>query len=80
MRRTGTDWGRDEATSLWTSMTPQEGAGLLVQIFGSKATAKAKWLARYTRDLGDDSDYRFWTAVYARLYATGRRQAGGDQQ
>lgn len=60
--------------SFWDIATPEDGARAAIELFGTAAVAEAIQLALTARAAGDDDNYRFWTAVYARVFVDGFRQ------
>lgn len=65
--------GPFDADRFWDRGTPQHGARAVAEIYGAAAAVQAALLARSARAAGHDDNYRFWTAVYARLVAAGYR-------
>lgn len=57
----------------WERMSPEEGAREMVARFGDAAVAEGIRLALGALAVGDEEGYRFWTAVYARIFAAGFR-------
>lgn len=67
-----------ERHCLWGRMSPEDAAALLVDRFATSAVAEGVRLALNARAAGDEEAYRFWTAAYARVFASGfRRGAAG---
>lgn len=60
--------------SFWDLAIPEQGAHAVVELFGTAAMAEAIRLALEARAAGDEDNYRFWTAVYARVFMDGFRQ------
>ena len=63
------DW-----SDFWERATPDQGARAVIELYGEGAVAKAIQLALDARRDGNDANYRFWTAVYARIFAWGFQQ------
>ena len=58
----------------WERVTPEQGARAVIELYGEAAVAKAIQLALDARRDGNDANYRYWTAVYARIFASGFQQ------
>jgi transcriptional regulator with XRE-family HTH domain len=66
--------------SFWDMTTPEEGAHLLVELYGTSAVARGIELALDALRDGDDDNYRYWTAVYSRIFVSGFQQTEGGGQ
>ena len=56
--------------SFWDLASPEHGAKQLEELYGPGAAKAASECAAAAREDDRDEDYRFWTAVFARLRPT----------
>jgi hypothetical protein len=66
--------------SYWDWASPEEGARLQVELCGTSAVARGIELALDALRDGDDDNYRYWTAVYSRIFVSGLQQTEGNGQ
>jgi hypothetical protein len=60
--------------SFWDLATPEQGAAAVLQMYGDAAAEAASHCASAAFDDNREDDYRFWTAVLARVRVAGRRR------
>lgn len=56
--------------SFWDLASPGRAAQAMRDVYGARALPAARHCAAAARGDGRDADYRFWTAVLARIAAT----------
>lgn len=68
MTRGLADW-----RSFWDLASPERGAATMIELYGESAAAAAADCASAALADDRDEDFRFWTAVLARVRAAERR-------
>lgn len=66
--------------SFWDLATPEEVAGMIAELYGGGAVEAAEQCVASASSDQRDDDYRFWTAVLARVVAADRRRQGAVLQ
>lgn len=63
-----------EWDSFWDLATPEQGAIAIMELCGPEAVSAAADCAAVAYEDDRDEDYRFWTAVLARVRAAKERE------
>lgn len=66
--------------SFWDLASPEKGAATIIELYGEAAGDAATSCAAAALADDRDTDYRFWTAVLARVRSAEVRNRAADEQ